>query len=155
MTLLISRLILSVGLIYAFFLVWTQNVNLLLWFKNRIIENLPIIKDDPTQSPTLNPTPEMISQLGSRSLWTSAGGDRESYSILLAWNDSIKDSNLKGIISREINNIKDNYRNSATNLYVKDFQAICKTIQTPGGEPCSEGFEPVKGFIATNVFRRT
>jgi len=42
MILLISRIILTLILIYTFFLVWTKDVNLISWVKNKITKSMPI-----------------------------------------------------------------------------------------------------------------
>ncbi len=98
------------------------------------------------------PAPEMIRQLGERAEWNNSyGGDRQSYLTLISWEQTINESQLKKLISSEIEKLKDQYRNSATSLIVEQLPAICVFITKPNVEPCSEGREPSRGFSAKNV----
>lgn len=105
------------------------------------------------------PTLETIHQLGNLSLWTNAGGNRQSYQTLLSWEkDKAIDSNLKAHITSEIKKIWENYYlypiiraiDNENGRWI-EWGWICKVKGDPKEKVCARGIEPPEGFDAANV----
>lgn len=88
-----------------------------------------------------------ILQLADQSLWSSQGGNRSSYLILIALQKEIKEQDLKNAIELQIKRITTFYKNSVMIPYAENVPVICQLAPSP----CSKGLEPSKGFNAQNV----
>lgn len=100
------------------------------------------------------PTPDKIANYRKRAEWLNDyGGDRRSYEILLSWQKKIKNPEIAGIILTEMERLKSVYSADVMTLVISKQPAICKFIIQPGVRPCAEGWEPLIGYNAINVFQ--
>ncbi|MBI5024718.1 MAG: hypothetical protein HZC18_06950 [Candidatus Omnitrophica bacterium] len=155
MTLLISRIILTLVIVYVTYLIWTSNVDLVLWSKNAIRGWLPINKEFP-ESVKTEQSPEMIKTLRDNAMWSVEGfqqGDRRSYLTLLSWASNPKDTVTKNLIISAIEEIKDVYgQTDVMRQHIEPVRNphrwwICKE-SIPS---CHDGFEEPTGYKAQNI----
>ncbi len=159
MSLLFSRIILTLVMLYVTYLIWTSNVDLILWFKNQIRSRLPINNTDingPSQNLKTEQTPEMIKILKSNAMWSveeSQQGDRRSYLTLLSWASNPRDLVTKNLIATAIEEVKDAYgQTDVVRQHIEPVRNphrwwICKESVPP----CHDGFEEPTGFKAQNL----
>jgi len=99
-----------------------------------------------TKSDSL-PSADEISDLGERALWSNKYlGNREAYSQLLDWKNSIKDPKTIKLLSAEIRRVQDDYRTDIMRLHIDGWPLIW--IPHVGGK---DGFVKSEGFLAWNV----
>ena len=135
MALLISRIVLTLILIYAVFLVWTKNVDLWTWVQNKTKSILPITEDKESQSAratAIRSVAAELEQIASNfEIWAEKEHDRFRRGVnpseVEKWmNDWLVDSYIAGLfdypVARQTNGLFPNESK-------KEFSLIIDTLQ--------------------------